>query len=246
MRQNERLNFAYFLFILLIFFSYLSLTNALPEGPNWLNVTANETRSPNSLYGYNISGATVSTFNMSAQVTTSKWKAVVGWLSGSFTLADASGSKIFDWSLSTFSGQVYATRNSSTVDWTNINCANTTILERENSALNHTNPSDNITKTFSDTTHHAFTVSSTSISADKCPTTNLYVNNATNTTDFEEVALWDGPTEDSYGNLIYATLLESRLTGFDSNKYDFEMILPEVGLAGYTGRTAYYLYVEIA
>lgn len=111
--------------------------------------------------------------------------------------------------------------------------------------MNHTNTNDNITRTFNDTTHAEFFVGSVNITTNTCPTLNTFIGNVTQNTDFEEVALTDS-TNFTSGKVIYAAILENNVVGFDSVAYDFQMIVPEVGLQGYTGQTAYYLYVELS
>ena len=163
-------------------------------------------------------------------------------MSGSFTLDDSSGSTIYDWSIATVGGEVYATRNSSTIVWTTVGCANTSNLESENSALGHSSADDNITATFSGSTHVEFFVGAVNISQNSCPTLNTYVGNSSQDSSFEEIALY----ESTGGNLVYATILEDDVVGFDGDVYDFQMIVPEVGTPGFSGSTAYYLYVELS
>jgi hypothetical protein len=213
-----------------------------PAGPDTITVSDNETKSAVSAKIINISGGRIATMNINATIQNPRWKAFVGNVTGKFTLMDQTGSQIFDWSLSTVTGRVYATRNSTSVSWGTINCSNVTFLESENQNMNHTNADDNITKTFNTTagaTHDGFFVGTRYMTSNTCPTLNTYVNNATQDTKFEEVALYDG------FNTVFATILESDQGGFDSNTYDFQMIVPEIGLPGYSGATAYYLYVEL-
>jgi hypothetical protein len=218
----------------------ISFANAAPQGPssvsNTLNSTKNTTNSP---YTFNISGGYISTLNMSALVQTTKWKGFIGWFSGKFALSDANGSTIFDWTLSTTSGRVYATTNSSTVSWATVNCSNVTLMEQENYRMNHTGRDDNITATFDDTTHNAFWVGTRYIAASSCPTLNTYVNNVTSSK-FEEMVLYD-----FIASTVYATIVEQNETGYNSQKYDFQMIVPENGASSFDGSTAYYLYVEL-
>ena len=60
-------------------------------------------------------------------------------------------------------GRVYSTRDSSTIEWASIACANrTTNLRTEELAMFHTNNSgDNITRTFQMGTHNPFWVAGT-------------------------------------------------------------------------------------
>lgn len=231
---------------LVVFFVFLGYVMADPEGPDDVTVLSNETKSTVGQKEVNISGGRIATLNLTATTQNTRWKGFVGYMVGTFTLDDASGSTLYDWTLASVDGEVFATRNSSTVTWSNIKCANTTILENENVEMNHTNSQDNITATFDDTTHSAFTVAGNSISADSCPTLNTYVNNASQDTSFEEVALWDGINDTITANVVYSTILENDVTGFDNNAYDFQMVVPEIGLDTFTGSTAYYVYVELS
>jgi len=96
---------------------------------------------------------------------------------------------------------------------------------------------------------------------DTCPTINTYVNDSqgpANDDDlFEEILLYDGPRKQNFTdvsgfrNVVYATIVEQDVTGYDhtvSNgaTYDFQMILPEVGLDTWSSSTAYYFYVELS
>jgi hypothetical protein len=213
-----------------------------PEGPGSIIVITNETKASVNAQIINISGGYVANINITATIQNPRWKAFVGNVLGSFTLADASGAQIYDWTFSTTTGRIYATRNSTFVTWSQINCSTLANLEAENSALTHTSPNDNITATFNTSvgaSHSSFYVGSRQIVANRCPTLNTYIGNTTQDTDFEEMALYDGY------NIVYATILENNLGGYDNSNYDFQMIVPERGEPGFTGATAYYLYIEI-
>jgi hypothetical protein len=229
-------------------FSLLMLINVAnvnaassPEGPDSVSVIANETKTNVTAYTINISGGKISTINMSATVQNPRWKAFVGWVSGMFTLDDSTGATVYDWNIATVNGRVFATRNSSFVNWWIINCSNKSLLELENVALSHSNVNDNLTATFTVTggTHDAFTVATRSISSNWCPTLNTYVNNSTQDGLFEEVAMYD-----NYST-VYAALLEPNKAGFDGVEYDFQMIVPDNGLSTWTSSIAYYLYIEL-
>ena len=225
-----------FIFIFILMFSFSS---AIPTGPDGIDYNYNSTKNATSAKIVNISGGYISSFNLTASVQNSRWKAFVGEVIGTFTLDDATGNTIYDWTLGAVTGRIYATRNSSTPLWSNIACASTANLEAENTAINHNGVYDNITATFNDTNHGVFWVGSVSFSLNQCShTVNTYVG-GTSTADFEEVALYDGV------NLVYASILEQDSLGYDGSTYDFQMIVPEDGTPGYSGVTAYYLYVEL-
>lgn len=231
------------LFTGLFFFLFSTIVSADPVGFSDDDVTiiANETAG-GSGYLLNVSGGRIVTLNITGSIQNAKWKGFVGYVSGSYTLDDATGSTLYDWSLSTIAGEVYATSNSSTLDWSNVACATVAQLENQNIFLGLTSSDDNITSTFNDTTHDAFSVAGVSIGSDACgnATTNTYVNNATQDHSYEEVVLYESST----GSLIYTTILENgTAVGFDDVIYDFQMIVPESTTSDVT---AYYLYVELS
>jgi len=236
-RNNQKITIV--ILTLLGIFMFSSLTLATPTGPSDVNITSNETKGTTGAYMVNISGGYISKLNLTATVKNPRWKAFVGWIDGKFTLDDASGSTIYDWTLSSVGGEVYATRASATVSWETISCANASEITAEDTALNHT-AEDNITSTFTaDSNSGTFVVAGTTIAANDCSSTNTYVNNATQAIDFEEVILHDET------DIVYATILEEDEVGYDGGTYDFQMLVPENGLETWSGATAYYLYVEL-
>jgi hypothetical protein len=219
------------------------LISATPSGPT-ITVISNETKQPASATMINTSGGSITTVILNATTQNPRWKAYVGNITGTLTLDDANDNTIFDWTLTDVIGEVYATRQSGTINWSGINCSNLTHNENENAALNHTNIDDNITATFDETKHEGFYTGTREILANTCFAVHTYVNSTNQTANFEEVVLYDG-TNETNGNIVYATPLEQDLYGFDNNTYDFQMIVPEVGLATWTSSTAYYFYVEL-
>ncbi len=245
--SNSLKFFSFFFFFFFIVFASTSIITAQsnPVGPDSVGVVANETKSAPATIMLNISGGRIATINITSDTQNTKWKGIVGSVYGSFTLDDASGATLYDWSLSTILGEVYATRNSSSLNWTAIKCANNTLMEVENGLLSHTNAQDNITKTFNQTNHTSFTIAAITIANSTCPSLRTYVNNASQANYFQEIVVTDSQNMTG-GNLIFATRIEENLTGFDGAQYDFQMIVPEIGTVGYTGQTAYYLYIEIS
>lgn len=226
------------LFILVTLFLF-SFVLADPTGPDSINITSNSTWA-GSTSGtiVNTSGGYVSDLNITATVQDTRWKAFVGWINGAFTLDDSTGSTIYDWSISTVSGEVYATRASGAVSWGNIACASAANITAEDTALEHA-LEDNITSTFTGTNTGTYVVAGTSIGAGACSSIYTYVDNATQSSLFEEFILYDDT------NLIFATNIEDMDGGYDGNNYDFQMIVPENGNETFSSSTAYYLYVEL-
>lgn len=227
--------------ILLTTFSLMFVVAVDPAGPSGFLSTENRTSAALNAQMINISGGTIAVMNLTANVQNPRWKAFIGQVVGAFSLDDATGSTIYDWTLSTVTGRVYTTRASGAIGWSSIACATTTELETENVAMSHSNADDNITATFDDTTHSNFYVGSVLIAQNTCThTLNTYINSGSQDTDFEEIVLEDGST-----NIVYATILEENVVGYDGSAYDFQMIVPENGAPGFSGTTPYYLYVEI-
>ena len=236
----------FFVFVIISFSIFLFsdiLLSADPVGPSTINSLWNETKNATSAAFFNISGGYIAALNLSASVQNTHWKAFVGWVSGGFTLDDSAGSTIYDWSSAVNTGRTYATRDASSIEWSSIECANrTTNLATENIALFHniSERTDTINLTFQyPSTHDPFWVAGQPIGSGTCPTLNTYVNDVSQDDDFEEIALYDTTS------IIYATILEDNLAGYDNQNYDFQMLVPENGSQGFTGATAYYIYVEL-
>jgi len=227
-------------FVILFSVILIGVVEATPIGPNVLNITENDTWSASSSGEMvNTSGAYISSLNITATVQNSRWKAFVGWISGMYSLDDSSGSTIYDWSLSSVSGEIYVSRNASTVNWTGIGCASAGEILAEDVAMEH-DGEDNISSTFSGINSETYVVAGTSIGAGACSATNTYVNNISQSASFEETVLHDGV------NVVFATGIENAVAGYDGVGYDFQMIVPENGNESFSGTTAYYLYVEIS
>ncbi len=233
----------YSIFLIIVLLSALSIAYAVPTGPT-ITVIANETKQSVGGTLLNTSGGSIATIRLNATTQNTRWKAYVGNVSGSLSLDDAQDNKLFDWSLTQFMGEVYATRSQQTINWTGINCSNATHISLEEFAINHSNRDDNITKTFSTQTHREFYAGTRQILANTCFSVHTYVNSTSQATSFEEVVLYDG-TNLTNGKIIYASPLEQDLYGFDNSTYDFQMIVPENGQAGWQSSTAYYFYVEL-
>jgi hypothetical protein len=219
-------------------------TMAAPTGPTITFIT-NETKQPSNAAIINTSGGSISTVFLNATTQNVRWKAYVGNVTGTLTLDDASDNTLFDWTLTDVDGEIYATRFGGAINWSGINCSNSTHIDLENFALNHTNKDDNLTATFNAQTHSGFYVGTRQILPNTCYSIHTYVNNTAQSSQFEELVLYDG-TNTTNGNVIYATPLEQNQYGFDSGLYDFQMIVPEVGLSTWSSSTAYYFYAELS
>lgn len=223
---------------------FIKMTTAAPAGPALVGSASVDT-GPAVSNGLlmNQSSGTITTayFNVTQQ--NHDWRAYVGNVTGRLLLADANVNPIFEWTLTTITGEVYATRKSSSITWSNIVCANVgNVTAEETSLAFDSGELDNIQNTFDDGTHDKFVVGTTSFSANQCTYSgNTFDNNGAQTTNFDEIVLSEQTTGT---NLIYASIISDDATGFDGSTYDFQMLLPEPNTQ--EENEAYYFYVELA
>lgn len=172
---------------------------------------------------------------------TQSWQGYYGNVSGAIRLADASGNPMYNWSLASPSGEVFASTASS-ITWSSIACfdwaADGEALE---TSFNINDSADGVNETFSDSNvHDAFSVGSTSFVANQCMSTQIFDSTGAGVAgNFEEVLLHDGT------NTVFASLLEEDLSGFDNTSHDFEMLVLEDGHSGDSSTTPYFFYVEL-
>jgi len=220
------------------------LAYAEPEGPSitYVSNTSKVSGAPTLRTGD--AKGTITTIILDSESQNQRWKAYVGNVTGKLTLQDVEGYAIYDWTLeAAFAGTVFASRNG-TVDWLSLACANSTIIEAEETIMVHINTADDsITNTFNSTNHQWFFVNSINMSG--CPYTPMYVNGTPqaqdSTADFQQILIMDTNTS----SLIYATRMENDAMGYNPNfTFDFQMIIAESGNPLVTS-TPYYFYLEI-
>ncbi len=211
-----------------------------PRSPTNFTNESVEIAVPSSAQEYNVSGGTISTIQLTGITQNPHWKAFVGNVTGSYSLSDSQNRTIYDWTLATITGEVYATRRSTLVSWDDVRCANSSSIYDEERLINFTNSSvDRINYTFSTGTHPAFYVGTVPIAANTCPRVYTYVNSASGSTNFPEVLLHD----EQY--LIYSSLVNTTQQGFDQSHYHFQMIVPDYGDETIDNQIVYYFYVEL-
>jgi len=153
--------------------------------------------------------------------------------------------------------------------WTNLTCAVSVMIKQEAMILNHTtnfgsnNNEDSINSTFetSNFVLDTFYVGESQITdsttknstSSNCYGINLNVNNSDvaggSGSKWQEVVLTDSTKEGESTvheyDLIYASMVEDNVDGYNGEKYDFQMMLPQSGLEGGVSNIAYYFYVEL-
>lgn len=185
-------------------------------------------------------GGSITTINITSQQQNSRWKAYVGNVTGSLSLDDADSYTIYDWALTTITGEIYAVRSAS-VNWQNIACASLLNITSEDSNLGFvTGAADTINNTFDNTAHQSFLVAGTNITASGCRSVATFVSDVAQVQDisanYQEILLHDRT------NLIYTSLLENNAVGYTGGIFDFQLIVADNAS---TQNTNYYFFVEL-
>ena len=232
----------YILYIVLILI-ILNATNILAQ-PTGAEITFNQTETiaPVPASELTTEGGSFTTMVLSGVFQTPRWKAYVGNVTGRLALRDTDSRTIYDWDLVSVSGQIYVTRNNS-IDWSTISCASEQTILDEQAALNiPINSADSINRTFNETIHKGFFVGTTQIQESTCRAIATYVEDekqpASIDATFQEILL-----QDIGSNVIFTTIIEQSEIGYDSNPYDFQLIVPEDPTS--IDPTTYYFFAEI-
>ena len=185
----------------------------------------------------NVTGLTVE-----GESITQSWQGYYGNVTGSITLADGSDNVMYNWSLASPEGEIYAVNNSDNVDWKNIDCFDIGNASKVNSLESSygidADDIDGVNETFNENNHEKFYVASQEFTSGQCRNAKIYDDTGTGV--FDEVIL-----EDSGGQTIFMSILKEDVTGFDGNSHDFEMLVLEDGHGTDTATTPYFFYVEL-
>lgn len=227
-----------FIFLLLLHFSL-----AIPAGPSTLSMVSSSRYPLASASNTSAMAGNVSELTILADSITQTWQGYFGNVSGAIVLGDSNNNTLYNWTLASANGEIYAVRDSVTPTWSSVRCANFTELLSEESVLNvPVAAADGLNETFFNTSvFNDFYVGPLNInSTQDCYATNLYNDTGAQSAYFSEVIL-----SDTTANLIYTSILNDNIVGFDSLSHDFEMIVGEDGHNGDTNPTPYYFYVEL-
>jgi hypothetical protein len=266
--MNQKL----FLGIIIALISLSTFVSALPVGPETIS-RPYETRWPTwvPITETAIAG-NVSELNFDGTTITRTYQGYVGNVTGWITLGDLNNNTLYDWTLASPQGEIYAVRSSTVPTWGLTTCASQAEIQAEDTRLNvnETIDEDSVNRTFvvngaldqlarfptSDFTHPQFWTANQSIGASSCAVATLYNNTYQPSSDFKEVLLSDNVNTDPVtGFVIYTTIISHTInpfgdsTGFDGRIYDFEMLVGEDGHGIQDGETAttstYWFYLEL-
>lgn len=208
-----------------------------PSGATVTSVS-NETATPDPAGSHAAIAGNVSEINIEGTSTTQSWQGYFGNVTGTIQLADSSDNVLYNWSLASPEGEIYAS-NSSSITWSSVDCfdvaTNGAGLEADYNIAS--DDVDGVNETFNLNNHAAFFTNSIEFTSGECNNTQLFNNGGVGT--FDEVLLTDGT------NTIFAALLEEDVVGFDGSPHDFQMIVLEDGHATDVATTTYYFWVEL-
>jgi len=230
----------------------------------------NETAPQDAAGNHAAIAGNVTELTLTAFTTTQSWQGYYGNVSGTIQLADGSDNVMYNWSLTSPEGEVYASTNDS-VNWATVMCFNFTaqgtyasdVAQAGATSYFGTNLStleatfnitwddvDGLNETF-DTdgslpgnagTHDLFYTNNLQFADGECLSMNVFRQGSGQDNYFEEVLLYDSLTR----SVVFTSLLEESDTlGFDSAYHDFQMLVLENGHGTDTSTTTYYFYVEI-
>lgn len=182
----------------------------------------------------------LSEISLVATSSTQSWHGYYGNVSGTIQLADSTDNVFYNWSETTPSGEVYASR-AFDFNFITIKCANSTdFLDEESRTGQSSSDVDSVSLTFNIKSHPQFYVGHILFSQNGCNSTNIYGVSGAQSSYFYEVLL-----SDAASNIAYTSLMENNVVGFDSRSHDFEMIVAENGHGTDTATSIYYFYAEL-
>jgi len=225
-----------------LFVFTLGVALADPNGADTVTPGTSERLTSGVAQSHNATAGNVTELTIYGDSITQSWQGYFGNVSGSIQLADSSGDTMYNWSLASPQGEIFATAVSDSLDFTGVQCfnwtANGTALE---TTYNINDSADGVNETFNLTDHNSFAVGVTSFNENACMSTRVFDTSGVGVDQtFEEVLL-----ADAAGNPIFTALLEQDVAGFDGATHDFEMLVLEDGHSGDTSTTPYYFYVEL-
>ena len=207
----------------------------------------------------------VTEINIFGYSPTQTWQGYFGNITGTIQLADAGDNVMYNWSLASPQGEIYASTNSS-INWANIQCFNYTadgsydsdISNAGNTSMYGTNLTqleaafnidwddvDGVNETFNlkgPGTHDMFYTNNLQFDEGECRSTRLFGDTGNGTSnEFEEVLMYEPTTR----SIVFASIIDEDIMGFDGRSHDFEMLVLEDGHGTDTAESTFYFYVEL-
>jgi len=250
--------------------SLSTFISALPAGPETITRPYDTRWATWDALNQTAIAGNVSELNFDASTITRTYQGYVGNVTGWIVLGDANNNSLYDWTLASPQGEIYAVRTDVVPDWGSTACASPAHIATEDTRLNvnETIDEDSVNNTFvvggapdqlirfpgvaADLAYHPqFWVANQSIAAGSCAQATLYNSTYEPSSDFKEVLLEDASTN----YIIYTAIISHTInpfgdsTGFDGRVYDFQMLVGEDGHGIEDGVTAttstYWFYLEL-
>jgi len=241
--------------MLLLTSASIALAASVPEGPTTLTIDATSRRTAVTSPTLNAVAGNVTQLTVAGTTVTQTWQGYYGNVTGTITLDDANNNTMYDWSLASPEGEIYAA--TATVDWTsgNVRCFDLDYDDTGDSTyvmLTELEPLlglaasdiDGVDETFPEGAGYAnFYTGEYLIDSATCPTTQTYNGSETkDANSFQEVLLYDNTSD----VVVYTGIIEeTEPVGFNDLEWDFQMLVGENGHNGDTATTTYYFYVEL-
>ncbi len=253
----------FFIFAILVLLLNINLAVAVePFGATVVNLSSTRA-TPDDATGIPALAGNVTELSISGFSITQSWQGYFGNVTGTIMLSDSSDNVMYNWSLASPEGEIYASTNSS-IAWENVQCfnfdadgtysgieipgetnqhgTNLTILESMFGISYDDVDGVNETFVLLGSGHNTFYTNNLEFSEGECRNTQVFSSAGYGEDNkFEEVLLYEPSTY----SVIFASLLNEDVFGFDSNPHDFEMLVLENGHMTDVDTTTYYFWIEL-
>jgi hypothetical protein len=254
-----------FFFVIIFTVFHMSLVFAIQ--PFGANITfVNSTRAPTDpAESIAAQAGNVTELNIFGYSPTQSWQGYFGNVTGTIQLADANDNIMYNWTLASPQGEIYASTNDS-LDWSYIQCFNYTAtgaygddtgnaggtsqvgmnLSQLESSFNIAwDDVDGVNETFNlqgAGTHDLFYTNNLQFAEGECVSTRLFSDAGIGENDkFEEVLMYEPVSQ----SVVFTSIIDEDVLGFDGRTHDFEMLVLEDGHGTDTDTTEYFFYVEL-
>lgn len=268
----NRVNRMFLLSVLLVVLLSFTVLAIEPFGANVAPVSPS-VRAPEDSAGSdaNAIAGNITSMNVNGFSITQSWQGYFGNVTGVITLNDNADNVMYNWSVASPQGEIYASTNNS-IEWNYIQCfnltatgaytsdtnnngstsqfgTNMTILEDEFGIRFDDNDGVNETFNFNGSQpqgelliHNLFYTNNLLFTAGECVATHLFgTTNSSEDNNFQEVLMYEPSTH----SVVFTTILNEDVTGFDNNPHDFQMLVLENGHGTNIATSTYYFWVEL-
>ena len=229
-----------FVFLLVFLFCFY-LVSSRPSGAN-VSEESSSSLKPDEPTSVQAIAGNVSQINLFGYSTTRSWQGYYGNVSGALRLGNSAGDVMYNWSVVSPRGQVYASV-SDFIDWSSIQCfdmSESDLLEEDFNI--GPQDVDGVNETFNLQDHDLFYTNQIEFGEGQCYNTRLFDNSGVGV--FQQVLLADGLYSEG-ASVVFTSLLTQGVVGFDGGIYDFQMLVLEDGHGTNQDTTPYYFWVEL-